>query len=1093
MTHPGQFIFSPDSFNAIFPFYLLVDKKGQIVSLGKSLGKAIAVSPGENFFDIFSVRRPSIDHEHADQLFQMSNQMVILKARSKAFILRGQFEHYQEEFLLFVGAPWVDRVDDLFHGNLVMSDFAIHDPMVDLLHLLRRQELSTQEIRVLLEQINSQKNRLANDKSELKRRENMLHALAQATDQLISNPNFIDAVRASLDVVGKSAGLSHSFLVEVSAETGVLLLHHFDVNEDVCQVAMERLASHRFTDLGSAADALLARETTILSSDQLRSNPVVNLFRNSSSVASVLLVPVFDDETLWGFAGFNDTSAERRWAEADLSLFKSFSNSVSHALERSKSQIQLMESEKRMATMVSNLQAGLLLEDESRHIVLCNAAFCDMFHIPVLPEHMIGMDCSNAAEQSKMMFKNPDQFVARIQDVLAARKLVKADVLELADGRVFERDYIPIYIAEEYRGHLWNYTDVTNRRNYEEKLRRQEEKYRGIIENMNLGLIEVNLDDEILYVNQSFTELSGFNTNELIGQKAAELFLDSSQRDVIYEKNNLRKQNISDTYEIKVKNKSGEERWWFISGAPNFNIHGEQIGSIGIHLDISEQKNLEAELRISSQRAEESSKAKENFLMNMSHEIRTPLNAIIGMVRELGKTNLSKPQKVYVQHARSASQHLLSIVNNILDISKIDAGEFMLDTQTFSLAQVLLESEAIVLPMAKEKGLRFDVDFDNTIAPALLGDAGRLRQIVLNLVGNSIKFTDTGGIDIRCRNEGIREGRQYVSLSISDTGVGMEKEFLHKLFNKFSQEDSSVARKRGGTGLGMAITQELISLMGGSIEVFSQKGSGTSFMIDLSFPVGNPLEIQDKPSQNQYNLLYGRKVLLVEDNELNRLVAMQALSRHKVEVTEVESGVEAVNILKEQTFDIVLMDLQMPFMGGIEATRIIRNELLIQTPIIAFTANVVKNEMERCVREGMNAVVQKPFEEEMLLDTIVRLLPKDTTQRKPNFDLSSLVDTSRGDEAFVNKMLQIFCGQVPGTIEALRKGLAEKDWETVRRVAHKVKPGLITLNIPIVDEIRALESINEFTKNEVRIGTDVARVCEVLGEVHADLQKRMTS
>lgn len=764
---------------------------------------------------------------------------------------------------------------------------------------------------------------------------------------------------------------------------------------------------------------------------------------------------------------------------------------------------KITESEKRISSLVLNLQTGVLLEDENRRIALCNKMFCDLFQIPVLPESMIGLDCSNAAEQSKFLFKDPEAFVSGIAELLINKSTKLSEHLKMVDGRILERDYIPIFVSGAYKGHLWKYTDVTTRFKYEENLKKQEAKYRSIIENIKLGLLEVNLKDEIQYANQNFCEISGYRLTELLNKKAHETLLMDDSTQIIEQKNAMRIRGVSDSDELAVKNKKGESRWWLISGAPNYNDRGELIGSIGIHLDITEQKFLQQELLIAKQRAEESSKAKESFLANMSHEIRTPLNAIIGMVRELLKMSQNPTQSQYLTYAQSASQHLLSIINTILDISKIEAGELKLDKQTFNLNWLIDDVLAMVNPMAKDKSLDVVVNLGDDLARAYVGDPNRIRQILLNILSNSIKFTEKGKISLSCQVVKGSENSQEILMAIADTGIGMEANYLKTIFKKFSQEDLSIVRKYGGTGLGMAITNELIQLMGGRIEVTSEKGVGSTFTIFLN------LEIQKNEEELKVNDtienigLRNVKILLVEDNELNRLVATNSLNFHHALVTEAINGKEAVKIVKNQRFDLILMDLQMPEMDGLEATRIIRNELKITTPIIALTANALKNEIEKCMEVGMNDYVTKPFEEKHFLQVVTKNCNLQMTTQKSQsmsieinevqkqYDMAKIKELSHGNDAFVQKMSDLFCTNMIESINELKYGFLTNDYKKIKSVAHRMKPMIDNMCVhALAQDIRDLESINIETPDTTSIALHLNKVEKIIIEVITDLSSK---
>jgi PAS domain S-box-containing protein len=796
--------------------------------------------------------------------------------------------------------------------------------------------------------------------------------------------------------------------------------------------------------------------------------------REKNRQSALTLMPFYDESRLIipgkGVVWHSVTSSFSYFAESGSKVFTGFMLDIT---ESKKARDQIKESEGRMSALIRNLQSGILLKDENRKIILTNQRFCDLFHIPDSPDDMVGQDYTLATYNYKQLLKNPDEFIASVDRAVANRMPVLAITVEFLDGKILECDYIPIFVAEEYKGHLWQYSDVTSRKNYERTLKVQEEKYRNIIANMNLGLIEVDQDEIIHYANQSFCDISGYTEEELIGSKATELFTRGENEEFMKDKNKQRQVGVADFYQLPIKNKRGELRWWLISGAPNFNDEGVQIGSVGIHLDITEQKLLEQELGVAKEKAEESSKAKESFLANMSHEIRTPLNAIIGMIRELSKSELSTKQVGYINNAEKASQHLLSVINNILDISKIEAGEFKLEKNHFNLREVIEDTVTILSVNAKAKGIGLEVNIADDLKPAFVGDSTRIRQILINLAGNSIKFTEKGKVTIECKTGTSNSYAQEILLSIIDTGIGMDKSYFKNLFKKFSQEDTSTARKYGGTGLGMAITYELIQLMEGNIEIDSEKGKGTRIDIRIPLLIGDKQKTEVASDDSDYKKLENIRILLVEDNEMNRLVATNTLSYYNVIIEEAENGLEAIEKIKANNYDIILMDLQMPVMDGIEATKVIRNELKNTTPIIALTANAFRKEIDLCLSIGMNDYVTKPFEEKTLLKTLLKhthLIEKNIPILSPEeqikpmkdklYDLSNLLEISRGNDAFVKKMIQLFVDQIPTAVEGMNKAFAEGDFATLKAIAHRIKPSVENMRIGnMYQEIRQIEQL----------------------------------
>ncbi|MCU0436417.1 MAG: PAS domain S-box protein [Raineya sp.] len=642
--------------------------------------------------------------------------------------------------------------------------------------------------------------------------------------------------------------------------------------------------------------------------------------------------------------------------------------------------------------------------------------------------------------------------------------------------------------------------NIRNRQKWEKQLTLQEEKFRNIIANMNLGLLEVDNDDTIIFANQSFCEMSGYALNELKGLKASETFIDADQKEMIAAKNKAREQGVSDSYELEVYNKKGEKCWWFISGAPNYNDKGQLIGSIGIHLDITEQKMLEKQLAEAKSFAEAAAKAKELFLANMSHEIRTPLNVIIGMVRQLNKEDLSTQQQFYVKQSESSAKHLLTIVNNILDIAKIESGELDVINKEFSLSALSYNVQSILYSQTKEKKLDFRLHVSPDIKPALIGDEVRIKQVLINLIGNSIKFTEEGFVSLSVDVLEALENRQKIRFEIEDSGIGMSEAFISRIFDKFSQEQDSANRKFEGTGLGMAISHDLVKLMGGNLGVQSIKGKGTKCTFELDLPIGEASKLVTQSNNIKKDEFKGCKVLLAEDNEMNRFIAAQSLAYLGCDIIEAENGKIAVDILTKESFHLILMDIQMPEMDGVEATQYIRNTLKLEIPIIALTANAFKHDIELYLSKGMNDFITKPYDEQEFFRKIEHYLNQSIQQtivaetvvdKQPNelFNLSYLTEMSRGNEAFIQKMLQIFCNIVEENTKVFEKALSEVDIVTLQKTAHKIKPSIDQMNIlSLKDKIRTLEKYPSENIDKQHLITLVTEVIDTLQTVASQIK-----
>ncbi len=555
-------------------------------------------------------------------------------------------------------------------------------------------------------------------------------------------------------------------------------------------------------------------------------------------------------------------------------------------------------------------------------------------------------------------------------------------------------------------------------------------------------------------------------------------------------------------WEDTIINQEGKKVTHLRKMFPVYNKENELEMMIGFGIDITERKVAEEELLKAKNLAEQLTGSKDQFLANISHEIRTPMNAILGMSNQMGKTELNTKQKFYNDTISKAAENLLIIINDILDFSKIEAGKLSLENIGFDLSEVIDKAIQVMVYKAEEKGISIVKKMtDSQIAPVFIGDPYRINQVLLNLISNAIKFTEKGSVHIVCdfiKDHGVS---QLIRISVVDTGIGMEKSFVDKIYEKFTQEDVSVTRRYGGTGLGVSISKELISLMGGEIKVESEKNIGTKISFELNLRKGNASDLPVKEITNfNTQILAGKKILVVDDNEMNRVVATTVLSNYGAITLEALNGKESIEMLRKELIDLVLMDIQMPIMDGIEATKIIRHEISENLPVIALTANAMKGVNEKYFSVGMNDYISKPFAENDLIKMCAIWLGKQIrfdSQEKIRldvkeqlFDLSYLNEISRGDLDFLKKMLELFISQVPENMVLLNEAFEKNDMLALKAIAHKTKSSIDTLMISslqnVVKEIEELANKND---NGPKLQELIQRMNSVIPEVIMQLKR----
>jgi len=660
------------------------------------------------------------------------------------------------------------------------------------------------------------------------------------------------------------------------------------------------------------------------------------------------------------------------------------------------------------------------------------------------------------------------------------------------DGTLYWEDVIiaPVRDEQDRISHFVAVkNDITDKVRIENQLQDKLAELELIVRHAGAGIAYVK-GRIIVGLNEAAAEIIGIPLEKLLNRDTRILFPDKDSYEkfaqLYYPK--LRRGDIVDL-EYKTRNNAGRSIWVRLIGQAVDRDALDEKGAVWIIQDTTAIHTTQEKLEEARLQAEEASRSKSNFLANMSHEIRTPMNVIIGMTRLVLETSLDADQQKYLRRIESASSMLLDILNGILDLSKIEAGQLILEERPCLMEQLLDQVYSSMSGLVQEKDIALSVEKGDNVPPAFFGDPLRLGQVLINLLGNAIKFTDQGEVCLSVRADGEdADGRQRIYFAVSDTGIGIPAEQQHRLFKNFQQADSSISRRYGGSGLGLAISRQLVQLMGGEIGFESREGAGSTFFFTIAVRPCDPAEVRQGYAEDaaQVEPDGSLAILLVEDNEANQELGTILLESagHKVQVAE--NGLVALEKLAKERFDVVLMDVQMPEMDGIAATRIIRTleegrcpvanlggdllDTLGRTlagghlPIIAMTAHAMDSDRQRCFDAGMDDYLTKPFQPQQVLETLRRFsdqqktmyarsgkAPKDGGYQDEQHICSRIAahleQTYHLNEGQIQQLLTTSAASLASLLGRAEQALAERNAETLREAAHGLKGNLLNLGL----------------------------------------------
>jgi len=761
---------------------------------------------------------------------------------------------------------------------------------------------------------------------------------------------------------------------------------------------------------------------------------------------------------------------------------------------------EIRSANEKIAAMLASTQDGFFMLGKDHSLTMINEAG------KKLVKMLTGKNCSLG---DNMVYYIPEErredFKEIINKVLTGETEESETKIVTPEGdKWVHNSYFPVYDkGNKIIGICASSKDITQRKITEseiEKIWIEKEEYRfllqSILDNTPVSIFVKDLQGRYMVVNRSFRELLKLPEEKIIGytdfdfadKKDAERYKKADEQVIT----SLQCIETEET----IVHENGKQHLLILK-FPLFDKDHKPCGVGAIATDITERTLYQQKILEAKRKAEKAEHLQEQFLANMSHEIRTPLNGIIGMTTLLLKTYLNEEQKEFTHFISQSSENLLVLLNDILDLSKIKAGKIAIESIPFKFKETLDHVFNTFRIKAEQKNLELNMDYDPSIPQMFIGDPYRLTQIISNLLSNAVKFTDHGFIKFSAKQIQQKEKTVTVELSLADSGIGIPQNKLDLIFESFQQAGIDIARKFGGSGLGLSITKQLVELQKGKIAVTSKENQGTTFIITLNYAVHtNTNKVEETNTAVAKNAsaisFAGKRVLITEDNFINQKVLFNLLEKWNMQIETANNGKEAIKILQQDSnFDFILMDIQMPEMDGFQTAAFIRSKLALNIPIIAMTASTMRNEKTKCIALGINDYITKPFSFVKLSECMQRLLmEKKQSISKPAIDVPTETSSNTyyslryldemDDKEYSCELLEMFLKDMPAMLKEIREAVFCEDWDIVYKKAHKLKSSVGLLQMQQLLEMLTQLEFKALKRTELAtIKTDLDNVIEL--------------